>query len=183
MNNDFKEFIDKKFKELMKKEPLRIRIVMERDIQGLLTDHEFDDGVWLSICELFVTPEDLNKFPEPVGNYFATRLLEWEVGNGGFAQAAMNIPEWFEPAAICYEHLGKPQLAEFVRKALMLAAKEKERIEIAGKDLESAFSYFRDGVFDEFDSQLDDIGWWMDDYRMMYVRQNREAFLEVEKLT
>jgi hypothetical protein len=159
-----------------------IRTVMERDIQGQMTDYEFADGVWLAVCDLISEPQDLDKFPEPFSNYFATRLLEWEVGNGGFAQAAMNIPEWFEPAAVGYERLGKPHLTEFIRRASMLASKEQDRISVASKNLEDAFSYFREGVFDEFDNQLDEIGWWMDEFRIKYVRQNREAFLELEKI-
>ena len=93
----------------------------------------------------------------------------------------MNIPEWFEPAAFSYERLGKKHLAQFIRRASLLVLKEQEQIKVASKNLEDAFAYFREGAFSEFDNQLDDIGWRMDEFRIAYVRQNREAFLEVEK--
>jgi hypothetical protein len=56
--------------------------------------------------------------------------------------------------------------------------KESERIQEAyDGGLESAFEYFSEGVFEAFDSQLDDIGWWCDEDRIAYVRANRESFI------
>jgi hypothetical protein len=48
--------------------------------------------------------------------------------------------------------------------------------------LESAFEYFREGTFEEFDRRLDDIGWWSDEERIAYVRANREAFIRLDSV-
>jgi hypothetical protein len=44
--------------------------------------------------------------------------------------------------------------------------------------IETAFAYFDEGVFDEFDAQLDALGWWAEEERIDYVRRNRDAFSE-----
>ena len=49
--------------------------------------------------------------------YFATRLVEWDVCNGGFAQAAMNYLGVFEHAAAGFELLGKPAIVVLIREA------------------------------------------------------------------
>ena len=91
----------------------------------------------------------------------------------------MNIAEWFEPAAMGYELLGKSELADFVRNAAKLAKSEESNIDEARDGgLEDAFEYFREGVFDEFDNRLDEIGWWKNDpLRLDYVRKHREELL------
>ena len=107
---------------------------------------------------------------------YATRMLEMEVGNGGFAQAVMNCPECFEPAARGYEILGKPGFAAFVRQANELAKLEGLRITNARRDgVERAFAYFREGVFREFDERLESIGWWnIREARLAYVKLHRD---------
>ena len=155
-----------------------VREIVERDQRGEYQDWtRFDDALWGALCRIVDSPASIDWLPEPVWVYFATRYLEWEVGNGGFAQAAMNIPEWFEPAARGNEILGKPELAALIRDASELAVEESERIQEAyAGGLESAFEYFSEGVFEQFDSQLDEIGWWCDEDRIAYVRENRESF-------
>ena len=154
--------------------------VIERDRAGEFESWEdFDDALWIALCTRvnFDSPEAILQFPEAIGVYFATRLLEWEVGNGGFAQAAMNFPGWFELAAKGNQALGKPQLAAFIRSAGKLAADESKNIDAAHKDgLEGAFEYFREGTFDTFDDQLEEIGWECGEDRIKYVRAHRDQF-------
>jgi hypothetical protein len=88
----------------------------------------------------------------------------------------MNIAEWFEEAAKGYSALGKPQCAELIRRASETAARESSRIRAAKETIETAFAYFDEGAFDEFDAQLDALGWWAEEVRIDYVRRNRDAF-------
>ena len=73
-----------------------LREVLEQDEISPLDDDELEDAMWLVLCERISTPKDIEQFQRPVAVYFASRLLQFEVGNGGFAQAAFNVPEWFE---------------------------------------------------------------------------------------
>lgn len=76
--------------------------LLEHDSKPPLESGEFDDNVWMLLGEIIESVDALDNVPHPVALYFASRYLEWEVGNGGFAQAAYNIPDWFEAAAIGY---------------------------------------------------------------------------------
>lgn len=149
--------------------------LLEQDARDEL-EKDFDTALWGLMCDRVSSLQDLYRWPEPVRVYYASRLLEWEVLNGGFAQAAMNIPEWFEEAAKGYSALGKTQCAELIRRAAETAAREFSRMQAAKGTIETAFAYFDEGVFDEFDAQLDALGWWAEEERIDYVRRNRDAF-------
>src|SRR5688572_30630110 len=152
-----------------------IQAVLDRDTRSEFADwSDFDSALWAAVCELVDDPHDIARFPEQFQFYYATRMLEWDVGNGGFAQAAMNYPDFFEPAARGYEALGKPKLAAFVREAAKVAEKERPAIDEAREGgLEDAFEYFREGAFDEFDERLEEVGWFKnDDDRLNHVRAN-----------
>lgn len=149
---------------MAKNRPKTFAEAFERERLGTYEkDYEFDDSLWRLACEAVAADPEFKTLPEPLVVYYATRYLEWEVGNGGFAQAAMNIPQLFEVAARGHEILGKPELAAFIREAAILAKSESQRIAEARGTLEDAFAYFREGVFDDFDNRLDQIGWWKND--------------------
>src|SRR5512134_3828974 len=103
--------------------------VIEREKNGEFKRWEdFDDAVWGVLCNIvdFDAPDSIVTLPEPVWVYFTTRLLEWEVGNGGFAQAVMNIPDWFELAVKGNEIFGKPHLAAFIRSVAEFSIGERK---------------------------------------------------------
>lgn len=165
------------------REPPSVQDVIERDRRDeYAKDAAFDDALWLALCRRIVSPEAAAELPEPVWVYYATRFMQWEVGNGGFAQAAMNIPQWFELAARGNEILGKPHLAALIREAQRRARRESERLARArAGGVESAFAYFREGTFRALDRQLDAVGWWCDAARIAYVRAHRATFLEMDE--
>ncbi len=148
------------------------RAILERDRQGEYPDQDdLTDALWRAGCDLEISvPTDGQ--PDPVTVYFATMVLELQVSNGGFAQAAMNVPQWFEPAARSYEMLGRPKLAAFVRDAAEVERREKERIDVArAGGIEDAFAYFREETFHNFDDRLEEVGLWEnDELRLAYVR-------------
>ena len=61
---------------------------------------------------------DFSEWPPEARAYYATRLIDWEVGNGGFRQARANAGELFPEAIGGYELIGRPDLADIVRRAL-----------------------------------------------------------------
>jgi hypothetical protein len=161
-----------------------VQEIIERDQLGQYSGWEdFDDLLRSALCDAVDSPQTVIKLPEPVWVYYATRLLEGEVGNGGFAQVAMNIPEWFGLVASGNKVLGKPVLAAFIREAGKLAWSETRRIRKARDGgLEDAFAYFREGNFEKFDLRLDEIGWGCDKDRIAYVRSHREAFIRLDSI-
>ena len=100
--------------------------LMHLDETGLVGEgaHGSDDQLWLLLTARIETPEDAATRPEPVWVYVASRWLEWVVGNGGFPQAAYNIPEWFELGELAYRKLGLDAAAEPIarREAPTVAA-------------------------------------------------------------
>src|SRR5690349_14134482 len=99
--------------------------LLDQDEKTPLEWSKFDDELWLLVSDRIVDPLELENYPHAVGVYLASRWLEWEVGNGGFAQAAYNIPQWFEMAAIGYAALGKLKAAALINEAIQMLSDER----------------------------------------------------------
>jgi hypothetical protein len=99
-------------------------------------------------------------WPPEVRAYFATRLVEWEVGNGGFRQAAHNAGDFFDEAIAGYELMGLNESAALIREA------KAQRND--------------DAALDALDERVTTAPWpgvpWADEARLAYVRTHREAF-------
>lgn len=67
--------------------------LLSADLREPLPYEYLNDAIWLLLSEKIHSVEDLEKYPPEVGVYYGSRLLQWEVGNGGFAQAA----RWYLP--------------------------------------------------------------------------------------
>ncbi len=164
--------------------PRPIESVLDRDQRGEYADWtEFDDELWGVVADA-VDIDSIGELPEPVRVYFATRLVEWDVGNGGFAQAAMNYAGVFEHAALGFLALGKPDIAALIRAAALVAESEKASIDEARDGgVEGAFEYFAESdAFDEFDQRLDEVGWFENgEARLDYVRAHRDDFIKLEQ--
>ncbi|MEW6213557.1 MAG: DUF4375 domain-containing protein [Acidobacteriota bacterium] len=156
---------------------MSIREFIDRDAREPMDNAQFDDALWLALCERVSDPESLGALPHEVGVYYATRLVEWDVGNGGFAQATMNYPEWFDLAAAGFEELGKPAVASLIREAKALVSLEAENMAKAREGgLEGVFDYFKENAFDSLNERIEEVDFWSDDTRVAYVRQHRDAF-------
>jgi len=151
--------------------------LMDLDEAGLVGDgpNGFDDQLWLLLTDRVETPEQAAALPEPVWVYLASRWLEWEVGNGGFAQAAYNIPDWFSLAERAYRTLELDAAADLIARASKLIAKGDSRGFVARK-LGELFEQFTESKLAKLDAELDAAGWWADDVRVAYVRRKRAAF-------
>lgn len=151
--------------------------ILEDDAKTAIPDDDLDDAVWLALCEKITGPEYLQRFPFPVTVYYASRLLQWEVGNGGFAQATFNVPEWFELAAVGYRSLGKTVAESIILEVKRLLPENEE----AGRQLRSGEieweNYFVGHDFSVYDDRAYACDEWeIDKERIAYVRENREAF-------
>lgn len=145
--------------------------------RGEVSTELLDDLLWYFMTERGGPAESPENSTGPVRDYVASRLLEWEVGNGGFAQAAYNCPEWFEAAAEGYDQLGLPAAAERIREARRhIDNKPDEFTKGIGATIEKVFSEFSESNLSKLDEGLDEIGWWAIEERMSYVRKNLAAF-------
>ena len=156
-----------------------IAALMSADERGELDDSTFDDELWLFLVERISSPEDGSHFPVPVLLYYASRYLQWEVGNGGFAQAAYNIREWFELAATAYDELGVHDFAELIREATALLHAENRETTFDAQDIGELFDQFAESKLALLDERLDGMEWEADARRIRYVRQNRQAFRDL----
>ena len=151
---------------------------------GGISEDTLDTALWLLTCRAVSDDEGADRLPDPVTHYYASRLMEWEVGNGGFAQAAYNIPEWFEAAALGYEAIGHAPAAQRIREAALMARKDRTvfgRLRRMGADIGSIFAAFKASSLDGLASDLDDIGWWATSDRLKHALSHRDAFLLLDR--
>ncbi len=157
-----------------------IDALLDHDETSPLEWSVFDDELWLLLSDRITHPSELENYPPPVAVYLASRWLEWEVGNGGFAQAAYNIPEWFESAASGYAALGKPKAVALIREALQMLSQERETLKRKGllvdTTIEQVFEHFSDSDMASLDGHIPEDEWWADEERVEYVRKHRHSF-------
>ncbi len=151
--------------------------VLDQDEVSPINDDDFDYAVYVALLDRIPTPKAAEQFPAPVGFYLASRLLQWDVCNGGFAQAAFNIPEWFELAAAGYEALGKHAMAKIILEVRELLPANEAAVQQLRDDETKWEEYFGDHMFQIYDALVfnsDD--WEIDAERVAYLRANRAAF-------
>jgi Domain of unknown function (DUF4375) len=161
--------------------------LLDADESGRLSDEEFDDCLWLLVCRHVGSIEDAAGLPSRVVNYYASRRVEWDVGNGGFAQAAYNMYEWFPAAAEGYTALGLPEAAALIKRAYDLAQAERRvigKLKRRRAGISSIFKSFRESSLAELDNQLvshlNAVGWEALTPRLTYARLHRDAFRSLE---
>ena len=130
-----------------------IAALIDADERGQVDDSTFDSELWLFLIELISSPQDAGRFAKPVTLYYASRYLQWEVGNGGFAQAAYNIPEWFELAASGYDELGLPRFAALIREAMTLLPTENRATTFDAQEIGELFQQFSESKLARLDER------------------------------
>jgi hypothetical protein len=157
--------------------------LMDHDAASPMPTDDFDDALWLLTTERIQSLADLDDVPHEVAVYYASRLLQWDVENGGFAQAAFNIPEWFEAAAIGYAALGKPKAVRLISDALKMLKSEQRALKRKGlrdkPTLEGVFGHFKESQMAALDDRIPEDEWSIDRDRVAYVRRHRDAFREL----
>ena len=115
--------------------------------------------------------------PDPVRHFFAARRVQWQVGNGGFAQAAYNVRYLLADAHACNLITGRPAAASLIAQAIELVQKDEASFE--SKEIESLFKEFAESKFSELDEHLDSVDWWNVAPRVKYAAQHRDLFLSL----
>ncbi|MBI3854462.1 MAG: DUF4375 domain-containing protein [Planctomycetes bacterium] len=156
---------------------------MDEDERSPLPLKELDDALWLLLLDRISSIEDVPRFPRPVLLYFASRYVQWDVGNGGFAQAAYNIPEWFGLAREWYRVMGKTSSESLLEEALRLIpdeAAEHGKKGLRHGTIAEVFAHFDESRMSALDERIISRDWEIDDERVEYVRRNRDSFLQVK---
>ena len=135
----------------------------------------FDDVVHIVLSYHLGDISDLQAAPRPVALFYAARTIEFDVGNGGFAQAAYNYPDWFQLAAEGYREFGLPDAAQLIDNAAAMLSRER-RFFTATK-IGQLFGQFQESKLARLDSELDACDWWAIEQRIAYALRNRESFL------
>ncbi len=157
--------------------------LMDDDERNTLPDERLDDQLWILMIKRVKSPFDVVSLPEPAWVYYASRKMEWEVGNGGFAQAAFNIPEWFPMAEVAYRKLGLEKAAELIRSAGRGVSEARTwRVRLTELTIGPLFQLFRESKLAFLDSKINDVEWWADGVRIPYVRSHRDEFRSIDSI-
>jgi Domain of unknown function (DUF4375) len=153
--------LDKLFRDTGKASHRQVADVIAADQAKPMHDSDFDDALWLALSGRIHSATDLAQYPAGVRMYFATRMVEWEIGNGGFEQVFENgVDEYFPAAKAGYSLLGDEASALLLDQAT------------AARDDDAALS--------ALDDSLDGPPWngvpWSDAKRIAYVRAHRGEF-------
>jgi hypothetical protein len=174
------------FAKLFRPPPFEsISELMQADAAGSLADKDFDRHLGWFVGRILHSPADCAAVPQPVVTYWATRLMQFDVWNGGFAQAAYNIPEWFDLAAKGYERLGRPASAERIRRAAEMSQSEQETVSWLRRrraQIRAVFKHFKHSSLRNLAEDLDEIGWDITEERIKLAREHREAFAQLDRL-
>lgn len=127
----------------------------------------------------------IQEWPKPVKQFYALYEFNFQVGNGGFAQAAYNVPHLFPIALDAFEDLRLQDAAAICRKALaMLPAEITAQIEkgiVDTESLEDVFEHFGDSELSELDETIPD-EFWVDDKLQRLAETHRDAFLSLDSM-
>lgn len=125
-----------------------------------MRDADFDDALWLSLCGYIEASGAFSSLSPAVRMYYATRLVEWEVGNGGFEQALDSAGEYWDEAMAGYRLLDDDASVDLLRRVLA-AGHDEDELEL---------------LLDAMDAPPWDGVPWRDAERVAYVRAHRDEF-------
>jgi len=161
-----------------------IKELLDADKINPMSWQELDDELWIFLSNRISDASELNKYPDEIKIYLATRLLEWQVGNGGFAQAAYNSPDWFQPAMEGYRYFEKENAALLIGEAISILESEQSEIESKGLregvPIGEVCNHFKESEMSKLDEKIPQDEWWSDEYRITFVRSHRELFSSVK---
>jgi hypothetical protein len=131
---------------------------------------------------LYECHEQYPQWPESVRLFYACYDVNYQVGDGGFAQAAYNVPELLPVAQKAFERFGRKQAADLCRRAVeMLPAELREHLDKGLRDrptIEDVFERFSESEMAALDENLPE-EFWADDALQELVQQHRKDFESV----
>ena len=143
-----------------------------------LPDEELDTRVWLRLTH-FVdchNPGSLRAEDRDVAAYLATRVFEWEVGNGGLHQYFFNFPDPDHVGVVLdgYSRLGLDEARRTVEEVIAPIASEEARWREALRDgsIETFFESYVESRLPEYDDRIG----FHDTERLSLVRAKPSTF-------
>ena len=143
---------------------------------GGLSDSDLDDRVWLRWAIDVADVPTLRGYDPAVRAYLATRLFEWEIGNGGLHQYFFNYPspDLLSVVLEGYAFFGLDEVRDLVETSVQpIAAREQEwRESLRDGTIETFFDSYPETDFNDLDEQVG----FHDEVRVAYIRANPELF-------
>lgn len=146
-------------------------------------DYDIAEDVAQAIYERVEDLPPIAQWDAPVRNFFSLYELNFQVGNGGFAQAAYNTPELLPLAEKAFVDLGCDDAARLCRTAMEMLPRDAAERSAQGVDqttsVGDAFEFFNNSDMASLESGIPD-EFWVEERLSHYVLTNREAFLSLE---
>lgn len=136
---------------------------------------------------LYQRHEQFSQWPLSVRMFYVCYEINYQVGNGGFAQAAYNVPELLPIAQTAFEKFGCWQAAHLCGRAVsMLPAELQEHcancLRADRRTIEDVFEHFSESQMAALDENVPD-EFWVDDKLQQLVEQNQEDFESVDSIS
>jgi Domain of unknown function (DUF4375) len=144
-----------------------------------LPDDELDDWLWTRLCRVVGagSAASIGALPQPQRAYFATRLFEWEVMNGGLHQYFFNHPDpgLLDLVLDGYRLLGLDDQATVVREVVAPLAEREAGWRDSLRDgttIETFMASYVESALPELDDRIEA----HDAERVRFVRSQPDAF-------
>ena len=143
-----------------------------------MDDSSLDDLLWMRLLFIFepLEPDAQMGASDGVRAYICTRLVEWEVGNGGLHQYFFNYPDprLLRLVLEGYSYLGLDEARRIVEEIVApLAAKQEAwRESLRDGTIETFFGSYVESKLPEYDDRIA----FHDGDRIRYVRSNPSLF-------
>jgi hypothetical protein len=148
-------------------------------------DPEHREFIEAIASALYERHEQFSSWPESVQFFYACYDINYQVGNGGFAQAAYNVPELLPVAKRAFDQFGRKKAAELCRRAItMLPVELQTHLAKGLKDrpsLDEVFKHFDESKMAVLDKDLPE-EFWADDALQQLVERNRADFESIDQI-
>jgi hypothetical protein len=149
-------------------------------VQDIAThpDDELDSWLWTRLCRVVgeASAASIGALPQPQRAYFATRLFEWEVMNGGLNQYFFNNPDpgLLDLVLDGFRFLGLDDQATVVREVVAPLAEREAgwRDSLRDGTIETFMASYAESALPEFDDRIEA----HDAERIRFVRSQPDAF-------
>jgi len=166
-----------------------------RYLTKLLADHtdapyddekrEFVEDIASALYERSDDLPPIEEWPQSVRYFYACYDLNYQVGNGGFAQAAYNVPELIPIALDAFRHFGHSNAVAHLERVITLLPSELADHDEKGfgndETIGEVFEHFDESKLSELDEDIPD-DFWVDARLQKLVEENRGEFASVDAM-
>jgi Domain of unknown function (DUF4375) len=142
------------------------------------TDDDLDDRVWMRLSSIidYSDAAALRAEDDDVAAYLATRVFEWEVGNGGLHQYFFNFPDPAHLSVVLdgYTYLGLDEARRVVEELIAPLARVEAawRGSLRDGTIETFFASYPQSQLPDYDDRIE----FHDDVRMQLMRERPHKF-------